>query len=122
MCNVLKPERQKQVLHMLLEGNSIRSTERVTGVHRDTICRLLVRFGQACKAFMDSQLRNLTLDHVEVDEIWTFVAKKQARLTPQRGPSGTTLATCTCGPAWTRKPNWSPPIWSASGRPTTPAG
>jgi IS1 family transposase len=83
MCNVLKPERQKQVLHMLLEGNSIRSTERITGVHRDTICRLLVRFGKACKAFMDKRLRALTLGHVEVDEIWTFVAKKQARLTAE---------------------------------------
>jgi IS1 family transposase len=83
MCNVLKPERQQQVLHMLLEGNSIRSTERVTGVHRDTICRLLVRFGKACKSFMDKRLRGLTLDHIEVDEIWTFVAKKQGRLTPE---------------------------------------
>jgi hypothetical protein len=81
MCNVLRPERQKQVLHMLLEGNSVRSTERITQVHRDTICRLLVRFGSACKAFMDRRLRGLTLEHVEVDEIWTFVAKKQGRLT-----------------------------------------
>jgi IS1 family transposase len=83
MCNVLPRERQKQVLHMLLEGNSIRSTERITGVHRDTICRLLVRFGTACKSFMDKRLRGLTLEHVEVDEIWTFVAKKQGRLTPE---------------------------------------
>ncbi len=81
MCNVLKPERQKQVLHMLAEGNSIRSAERLTEVHRDTICRLVVRFGNGCKRLMDSHLRNLTLQHVEVDEIWTFVAKKQARLT-----------------------------------------
>jgi IS1 family transposase len=83
MCNVLKPERQKQVLHMLLEGNSIRSTERITGVHRDTICRLLVRFGRACRAYMDRRLRGLTLEHVEVDELWTFVQKKQGRLTPE---------------------------------------
>jgi IS1 family transposase len=82
MCNVLKPERQKQVLHLLLEGNSIWSTERITGVHRDTICRYLVRFGKGCKAFMDSHLRGLTLDHLEVDEIWTFVGKKQGRLSP----------------------------------------
>jgi IS1 family transposase len=42
---------------------------------------LMVNFGQACKRFMDARLRNLTLDHVEVDEIWTFVEKKQTRLT-----------------------------------------
>jgi IS1 family transposase len=82
MANFLKQDRQKQVLHTLLEGSSIRSTERLTGVHRDTICRLLVNFGQRCREFMDSRLRGLTLDHIEVDEIWTFVAKKQARLTP----------------------------------------
>jgi IS1 family transposase len=82
MCNFLSRERQKQVLHMLLEGNSIRSTERITGVHRDTICRLVVRFGQACQRFTDARLHDLTLRHVEVDEIWTFVAKKQGRLTP----------------------------------------
>jgi IS1 family transposase len=81
MCNCLKSERQKQVLQLLVEGCSIRSAERVTHVHRDTICRLVVRFGNACRRFMDGQLRGLTLDHVEVDEIWTFVAKKQGRLT-----------------------------------------
>jgi IS1 family transposase len=44
--------------------------------------RLMVDFGQKCKAYMDSKLRGLTLEHVEVDEIWTFVAKKQGHLTP----------------------------------------
>jgi IS1 family transposase len=43
--------------------------------------KLMVKFGAACKRFMDGQLRNLTLRHVEVDEIWTFVGKKQGRLT-----------------------------------------
>ncbi|MGE5140091.1 MAG: hypothetical protein ACM3JD_11560, partial [Rudaea sp.] len=83
MSNALKPERQKQVLHMLAEGNSIRSAERLTGVHRDTICRLVVRFGQRCKALMENRLRRLTLQHIEIDEIWTFVQKKQARLTTE---------------------------------------
>jgi len=80
MANFLKVDRQKMILHALVEGNSIRSTERLTGVHRDTICRLLVNFGQKCKEYMDSQLRGLNLRHVEVDEIWTFVYKKQGHL------------------------------------------
>ncbi len=83
MCNTHKPERQKRVLHMLLEGDSIRSTERITGFHRDTICRLVVRFGKACKSFLDQHLHGPTLNHIEVDEIWTFVGKKQGRLTPE---------------------------------------
>ena len=82
MCNVLKPDRQKRVLYLLVEGNSIRSAERLTGIHRDTICRLVVRFGRGCKRLLDAQLRGLTLRHVEIDEIWTFVGKKQGRLTP----------------------------------------
>ena len=43
--NKLKAERQSAIIAALVEGNSIRSIERMTGVHRDTICRLLVRVG-----------------------------------------------------------------------------
>jgi IS1 family transposase len=81
MCNVLKPERQKEVLHMLVEGASIRSTERLTGVHRDTVTRLMLRFGEGCRQLLDERLRSLTLGHLELDETWTFVLKKQGRLT-----------------------------------------
>ena len=72
----------KTILKLLLEGSSIRSTERITGTHRDTICRLIVRFGDACAAFLDSRMRGLTtLTHLQFDEQWTYVAKKQSRLT-----------------------------------------
>ncbi|MEN6366098.1 MAG: hypothetical protein ABFC88_04725, partial [Thermoguttaceae bacterium] len=71
----------KTILQLLLEGSSIRSAERITGVHRDTICRLIVRFGNACQDFLGQKMRNLTLTHLQFDEQWTFVAKKQARLT-----------------------------------------
>jgi len=80
MANHLPREKQIEVLHHLVEGNTLRSTTRLTGVHRSTIMKLMVKFGEACKAYMDSRLRGLTLRHVEVDEIWTFVLKKQARL------------------------------------------
>ena len=71
----------KMVLRLLVEGNSIRSTERITGVHRDTVCKLLRHFGKACRRFLDVRMRGLTLDHLQFDEQWTYVAKKQARLT-----------------------------------------
>jgi len=71
----------KLALQLLLEGNSIRSTERITRIHRDTICRLIVRFGDACREFLDKRMQNLTLTHLQFDEQWTYVAKKQARLT-----------------------------------------
>jgi hypothetical protein len=65
---------------LLVEGNSIRSTERITGVSRNALMRLLVRFGNACRDFLDLNLCNLYLEHVERDEIWTFVRKTQRQL------------------------------------------
>jgi IS1 family transposase len=80
MANVLSIEDQILVLHHLVEGTSIRSTSRVTGINQRTILRLLVRFGSACRDFLDQQMRGLELRHLEVDEQWTFVQKKQGRL------------------------------------------
>lgn len=81
MANVLSSDKKLAVIHQLVEGSSIRSTERITGVHRDTICRLLVKVGNQCRELMDDRMRGLTLKHLQVDEIWTFCQKKQARLT-----------------------------------------
>ncbi len=81
MANILPRERQLSVLHHLVEGNTLRSTTRLTGVHRTTIQNLLVDFGGRCQEFMDRELRDLTLNHVQCDEIWTFCLKKQSRLT-----------------------------------------
>jgi IS1 family transposase len=80
----LSRERQVAVIHLLCEGNSIRSAERLTSTHRDTIMRLLVRVGGRCRAFLDEQLRGLRLDHLQCDEIWTFAGCKQAHLPPEK--------------------------------------
>ena len=80
MANVLAADKQRTALQMLVEGNSLRSVTRLTGIHRTTVMNLLARFGDACRQFMDEEMRGLKLDHLEVDEIWTFVSKKQARL------------------------------------------
>ena len=65
---------------MLVEGMSIRATERTTGINRNTLCKLLVFFGDACKQFLDERMRGLTLSHLQFDEQWTWVGRKQARL------------------------------------------
>lgn len=80
MANVLSADKQRMALNMLVEGSSLRSVTRLTGIHRTTVMNLLVRFGDGCRQFLDEEMRGLTLDHVEVDEIWTFVAKKRASL------------------------------------------
>ncbi len=74
-------ETAKLALRLLTEGMSIRATERTTGLHRDTICKLLVLFGDACQRFLDERMRGLTLSHLQFDEQWTYVYKKQSRLT-----------------------------------------
>jgi len=71
----------KLALRLLVEGMSIRATERTTGVARNTICKLLVYFGDKCREFLDQRMRNLRLEHLQFDEQWTYIAKKQSRLT-----------------------------------------
>jgi IS1 family transposase len=78
--------RRVQVINCLVEGNSIRSTERMTGTHRDTICRLLVEVGEGCAQLMDAEMRELPCRRIEVDEIWAFVGKKQRHMTPLDDP------------------------------------
>jgi len=80
--NRLKRERQVAAIAALIEGNSVRSTERMTGAHRDTIMRLMVRVGNACEAFMDREMRNLPCEEIQVDEVWGFVAKKHRNIKP----------------------------------------
>lgn len=82
MARILPREEQIACLHHLVEGNTIRSTERLTGVHRDTITRLMVRFGAGCQNMLDDLIFGITVDHLEIDETWTYCTKKNKRLSP----------------------------------------
>jgi IS1 family transposase/transposase-like protein len=63
-------------LQLLLEGNSIRSTERITKLDRNTIMHLLVLAGERCASLHNSRMRNVTAKFVQADEIWCYVGKK----------------------------------------------
>ena len=78
--NKLSQDKQALILSHLAEGNSIRSIERLTGVHRDTIMRLLLHAGDAAQDVMDRRMKNLPCGYVQMDEIWTYVGKKQKRV------------------------------------------
>ena len=80
MANILPLEKQVMAIHALAEGNSIRSIERMTNIHRDTIMRLGVKVGQACASLLDEKMQNLELGSIEVDEIWGFIGKKQKQV------------------------------------------
>ncbi len=80
--NKLRPEVQATVIGGLVEGASIRSMERMTGVHRDTIMRLAVRVGGECQEIMHTEMQGLSCQRLEVDEIWCYVGKKQRHVRP----------------------------------------
>jgi transposase-like protein/IS1 family transposase len=71
------PDAAMRALHCLLEGCSIRSTERLTGLNRNTIMRLLLVAGERSSRLMDARMRNLSTRYLQVDEIWCYVGKKR---------------------------------------------
>lgn len=79
--NRLPLRARAQVVSCLIEGNSIRSAERMTNVHRDTVMRTLVEVGKGCATIMDQEMRDLSCRRVQVDEIWAYVQKKQRQVT-----------------------------------------
>lgn len=79
MANILPREKQLLCLKLLCEGNSIRGVERITSVNRDTLMRYTLRFGAACQQFLDTTIRQVNAQHLELDELWTFVGKKQRK-------------------------------------------
>ena len=76
-----------QVLNLLLEGMSVRSTERITGIHRDTILKLLVLAGERCEKILGKLIVNVPVKDVQVDEIWSFIGKKQKAVTNEDDPN-----------------------------------
>jgi len=86
VANVLGTDEQIGIIGSLCEGSSIRSIERTTGVHRDTIMRLGVKVGKGCTALMDAKMRNLDCHRLEMDEIWGYVGKKEKHVRPGDDP------------------------------------
>jgi len=86
MPNVLSTDKQVAVISALAEGSGIRQIERITGVHRDTIMRLGVRVGKGCANVLDRKMRNLSCNHLQFDEVWGFIGKKERHCTPDDSP------------------------------------
>ncbi len=73
----LDTDKAIKCLRLLLDGISIRACERFMGVHRDTICDLILTVGEKCKAFMATRLSGVPVADVQVDEVWSFVGMKE---------------------------------------------
>ena len=91
-------------LKLLLEGMSIRSTERMTLLHRDRLCDLVLTVGQRCQRFLKVKIHCVEVGEVECDEMWGFVGmKEKTRERLDRGPS---LATAMPTWRWSETPSW----------------
>ena len=74
--NKLPAEKRAQIIHLLVEGNSLRATARLADVSFNTTAKLFVDTARACLDYQNKTLRNLTCKRIQVDEIWSFVYAK----------------------------------------------
>lgn len=87
--NVLPIEKRAQILHLLVEGNSMRAASRIADVSINTVTKLLVDSGTACLAFQDEAIRNINSKRVECDEIWSFCQSKEKNVAEEnKGQKG----------------------------------
>ena len=96
------PKAGMQAIQCLLEGCSIRSTERLTGLNRNTIMRLRVMAGQRSERLMEQRMRQLPCRRIQCDEIWSFVMKKARNV--RKGEPMELVTSGFLWP-WTRTPN-----------------
>jgi IS1 family transposase len=81
MANVLSIGQKTAVITALVEGCSVRSTSRMTGVAKGTILRLLASVGEACAEYQDRVIHNVSSKRIQVDEIWSFCYAKEKNVT-----------------------------------------
>jgi IS1 family transposase len=93
--NRLPFEKRKQIIHLMVEGNSIRGIARLVDVSPVTVLRYLELAGSACMAHHDTTVRGVKAQRVECDEIWSFNYCKKANLAKAKAaPEG-------AGDVWT---------------------
>jgi IS1 family transposase len=83
MANVLSIAKQTAIITALVEGCSVRSTARMTGVSKGAVLRTVVKVGRACQQYQDATIRNVKAKRVQVDEIWSFCCAKQRNVTQE---------------------------------------
>jgi transposase-like protein len=70
-------EKATTIMQLLVEGCSVRSTERITGINRNTILDMLIVVGERCEAMLERKVRNVACKDVQCDEMWGFVGMKE---------------------------------------------
>lgn len=95
--NKLSPAKRAQILTALMEGNSIASTCRMTGAAKMTVLSLIREVGEACLRFHHAQVRNLSTERVQADEVWSFCYAKEKNVPEDmKGKGIGSIWTWTC--------------------------
>jgi len=92
--NQLPINKRVQIITLLVEGCSLRSTSRIADVSINTVTKLLVSVGKACQQFHNDKVVNVNSKRVQCDEIWSFVYSKEKNTTQDHKAVG-------AGDAWT---------------------
>jgi IS1 family transposase len=77
--NILPKSRQIEIIAALTEGMGIRAAARLTGANRETVGKLALQIGRGCFELHDRLMTGIRVNRLELDELWSFVGKKQAR-------------------------------------------
>ena len=86
VSNVLPHSARVRVACQLVEGTSIRATVRLTGVAKATVMRFGVELGEGCARLHDRLVRDVEPAEIQMDEIWGFITKKEARVDRAKDP------------------------------------
>lgn len=78
--NRLSLEKRTQIIGMLVEGNSLRATSRLVDVSINTVTKLLIDVGSACRKYHDQNVKGVISKRVQCDEIWSFIYAKSKNL------------------------------------------
>jgi len=94
--NKLNTTQRANIIRLMVEGNSLRSCSRITGVSITTVSKLLVDIGKACQQFHNDTVVNVNSKRIEADEIWSFVYAKDKNV-----PNSNKSKEQGAGDAWT---------------------
>ena len=72
----LSDEKIAQIIHHAAEGVGVRATARLLDINKDTVNRVILRAGEHCEIVLSNLLRSLKLNEAQLDELWTFVKKR----------------------------------------------
>ena len=84
----LSTAQRVQIVSALVEGNSVRSTCRMTGIAKGTILSLLADMGKVCAEYHDEHVCNVAAKHIQCDEIWSFCYGKDKNISEEKKAEG----------------------------------